>query len=94
MRLSDREFYALTPRQLNALIERKEAKEISGEFLLAQLTAHLVNFSQRAPKTPAKPEDFMPSEWRKRKRVDDEQARAEQLRAFFRNWNARQKKGK
>lgn len=93
--LSDAEFYALTPRQLNALILRKEIAEQRPEFMLAQLTACVVNFSQARPKRPSQPRDFMPSmAGKKRNAEHDIQAEANALRAFFARWNKQFERGK
>lgn len=94
MGLTTAEFYALTPRQLNALLQAKQNGELPLEFLLAQLTSYVVNFSQHAPKKPTKPAEFMPSEWRKRAQKTDEQAEADELRAFVARHNARFARGK
>jgi hypothetical protein len=61
--LSSEEFFSLTPRQLDALIRRHERASKEREFLFAQLTQSVVNFSPVHPKEPAKLQAFMPSEW-------------------------------
>jgi hypothetical protein len=63
--LSSDEFYELTPRQLDALIKRHERSMWNNEFLFAQLTSCVVNFSMSHPKKALEPRDFMPSEWAK-----------------------------
>jgi hypothetical protein len=65
LRLSSAEFYRLTPRQLDALIKRQEHGIRHSEFMLAQLTACVANFSMSHPKKPVDAKDFMPSEWAK-----------------------------
>jgi hypothetical protein len=71
--LTSEDFYALTPRQFDALVKRRERDAQEQEFLTAQLTAAVVNFSMCHPKEPVSPRDFMPSEFgkpaRKPKRV-------------------------
>ncbi len=57
-------FYDLTPRQYDALAKRKERFLEANEFMLAQLTSAVVNFSHRAPKETTKPRDFMLSQFR------------------------------
>lgn len=63
LRLSSDEFFALTPRQLDALIQRHERQTQGREFLFAQLCSCIVNFSMTAPEKRVKPADFMPSQW-------------------------------
>jgi hypothetical protein len=63
--LSSEEFYSITPRQLDALIKRRERETQEREFMLAQLTSYLINFSMCRPKKAVSPRDFMPSEWAK-----------------------------
>lgn len=63
--LSDVEFYSLTPRQFDALVKRRERDVVTTEFLFAQLTAAVVNFSTCRPKETVHPRDFMPSEFGK-----------------------------
>jgi hypothetical protein len=63
--LSKEEFYQLNPRQLDALIKRKEQEDADKQFLFAQLTSAVINFSMCHPTEPTKPADFMPSEWLK-----------------------------
>ena len=65
LRLSNEDFYGLTPRQLDALIKRRERETQDREFLFAQLTAYTINFSMARPKAPVKISDLMPSEWAK-----------------------------
>jgi hypothetical protein len=91
LRLSDAEFYALIPRQLDALVKRKERETEANEFLFGQLTSYLINFSMARPKRAVSPADFMPSQWgkkprqiRKRKMTKRERDRiAARLNAFF-----------
>ena len=64
--LTDEEFYDLTPRQIDALSKRFRERTVEQEFLFAQLTTYVVNFSRWPPKEPAGPKDFMPSEMRKK----------------------------
>lgn len=65
MGLSPEEFFDCTPRQLDALIKRHERSKQETEFLFAQLTSCVVNFSPVHPKKPVSVKDFMPSEWLK-----------------------------
>lgn len=64
--LTSEEFFECTPRQLDALIQRHERSRQDQEFLFAQLTACVVNFSRAHPKEPIAPKDLMPSEWAKK----------------------------
>jgi hypothetical protein len=64
--LTDREFRAYTPRQLDALRKAHLQHSEDTEFLFGQLTAAVVNFSQRRPAESARPGDFMPSQIRKK----------------------------
>jgi hypothetical protein len=66
LRLTSDAFFALTPRQYDALLKRKEHETRTTEFLFAQLTACGINFSPCHPKEPTSPADFMPSEWVKK----------------------------
>ena len=63
LRLSDDDFYSLTPRQFDALLKRKKAETVANEFLVAQLTSWVANTGFRTTEKPTKPQDFMPSEW-------------------------------
>jgi hypothetical protein len=63
LRLSDEDFYALTPRQFDALLKRKRVETVNQEFLAAQLTSWVANTGFRAADKPTKAQDFMPSEW-------------------------------
>jgi hypothetical protein len=84
------EFYSLTPRQLDALVKRHERATQEREFLFAQMTSCIVNFSMARPKEPASAADFMPSEWTKKRRSPssdptdaEQQMLANQLRGMF-----------
>lgn len=68
MGLSSDEFYDLTPRQLEALMQRREVELRQTEFLHAQHTACTVNSSMAPPKKPLTAADFMPSEWGRKKK--------------------------
>jgi hypothetical protein len=65
LHLSDVEFYALTPRQFDALIKRHRYKAESNEFLFAQMTSWIANTGFRSTEKPTHPKDFMPSQWGK-----------------------------
>ena|ERR1700739_3208643 len=66
-KLTPEQFYSFTPRQLDALIKRKELADRMNEFLFGQLTAAVVNFSMAHPKESLSAQDFMPSEFGKPK---------------------------
>jgi hypothetical protein len=95
--LQSDEFYELTPRQLDALIKRQERATWNTEFMLAQLTSCVVNFSMSHPKKALEARDFMPSEWAKNPPVEKKPKRrkrqliATEIRATMENWmkNAR-----
>jgi hypothetical protein len=63
--LTPEQFFALTPRQFDALAKRHERRMEHDEFMLAQLTSCLVNFSMCRPKESVTPKDFMPSQFGK-----------------------------
>jgi hypothetical protein len=66
--LSRDEFYGLTPEEFGALCRRHERGTEEREFLFAQLTACVVNFShwRSQPKEQAHPKQFMPSQWERK----------------------------
>ena len=66
LHLSDEDFFALTPRQFDALLKRHKHKVESNELLFGQLTSWVVNTGFRALEKPTSTEDFMPSRWKKR----------------------------
>jgi hypothetical protein len=59
--LSKDEFYDLTPREFDALCRRRERLRSEGEYMLAQLTAYVINFShwRSQPKEPVSSKNFM-----------------------------------
>ena len=61
LRLSDEEFFCMTPRQLHVLTARHHEQTEHQEFLSAIVASTIANFSLAAPKKPLKPSDFMPS---------------------------------
>src|SRR6202042_2926983 len=65
LHLSSEEFYALTPRQFDALIKRHRHTVESNELLLGQLTSWVANTGFRSTEKPTHPHDFMPSQWGK-----------------------------
>jgi hypothetical protein len=65
LRLSDDEFWDMTPRQLDALLNRHQLATASREFLFAQVTSWVANTGFRSVAKPTKATDFMPSEWAK-----------------------------
>jgi hypothetical protein len=67
--LSDREFWAYTPRQLDSLRKAYLQEREDTEFLFGQLTAAVINFSERRPSQSVRPGDFMPCEMRKKARL-------------------------
>jgi hypothetical protein len=65
LRLSDEEFWALTPRQFDALVRRHRRHVESQELLFGQLTSWVANTGFRTTAEPTTPTDFMPSRWAK-----------------------------
>lgn len=65
MGCSRKEFYDLQPVEIHRLTGRYKRQREEREFLFAQLTSCVVNFSMRAPKEMVKPVDLMPSQIRK-----------------------------
>ena len=61
LRMSDEEFFRLTPRQLHILTKRHRERTEHQEYLSAIVASTVANFSLGAPKKPLKPSDFMPS---------------------------------
>lgn len=58
--LSDKEFGAITPAMLDALLRRKQARE-QQEFLRTGIVAAaIINFSMSPPKEPVSARDFVP----------------------------------
>jgi hypothetical protein len=94
LHLSSEEFYALTPRQFDALIKRHRHTVESNELLLGQLTSWVANTGFRSTEKPTHPEDFMPSQWGKASAsvasssgemtAERRAAVADGLRSFFR----------
>ena len=63
LRLSDEEFYALTPRQF-AILRKFHGYEVRHRELLNGLVCSTTaNYSMGAPEKPLKAADFMPSQW-------------------------------
>jgi hypothetical protein len=65
LRLTDAEFYALTPRQYDALCRRQWEQIEHTELLVGIVASTVANFSLGAPKGGTKPADFMPSQFGK-----------------------------
>jgi hypothetical protein len=58
--VSEPDFWALTPRQLNALTKRWRARWDAERYLFGMLASVTANFSFCHPKEPYSPADFMP----------------------------------
>jgi hypothetical protein len=67
LRLTDAQFFELSPRQFHALTLRRKAEIDHAELLAGIVAACVVNHSMSPPKTPARPIDFMPSGYKRRK---------------------------
>jgi len=63
LKLPESDFWQLTPRQLGALMERRKYAVEHDEFMLAQLTSCLINYSAAHPEKAVQPKDLMPSQW-------------------------------
>jgi len=88
--LTSDEFYALTPRQFDALLKRKEHADTMQEFLFGQLASVTANFSMSRPKNPTTPQDFMPSQWKSAKpKRRTRRTIARKLNSIFRVHHAR-----
>ncbi len=60
LKLTDEQFYELTPRQLDALVKRREYDAEKQEYLFARLTACVVNYSIRHPEEWITVDELMP----------------------------------
>lgn len=86
LRLSDAEFCAITPRQLDALLKRRRVETECTELLFGQLTSWIANTGFRTAEKPTTPTDFMPSQWAKVRaisREDRQQALTDAFRLMF-----------
>ena len=84
LRLSDEEFFRLTPRQFHLLLARHREHAEHQQFLVGILASTVANFSMSAPKTPLTPADFMPRPSKKKKeRSAPRHLIAETVRGFF-----------
>jgi hypothetical protein len=98
LKLTDKQFYSLTPRQFDALLKRHREQIEHAELLVGIIASVVVNFSLGAPKTGTEPADYMPSQWRKkvqqprkeRMTKKKRQRVANSLRAYFEARMARQ----
>jgi hypothetical protein len=66
IRLTEEQFYSMTPREFVWLRERHAQEREYNELLLAIQTSTLANHSFNPPKKAYKPYDFMPSKVRER----------------------------
>lgn len=76
--LSDEEFWALTPRRMDALVQRWERAREHSDMMLAQIAQTGANFSFCAPKKPFTIDQFMPQVERR----SAEEIEAQQQDAF------------
>jgi hypothetical protein len=85
LRLSEREFWRLTPRQLRLMLDRLEDQNARLEFACGQIAAAAVN-SLGAAKEPVHSSDFFGSKWAReyRKRKDDEAQDQQRIADAFR----------
>jgi hypothetical protein len=63
LRLSDEDFYKLTPRQFYVLLDQHDIQTQHTELLFAQITSAVINWSFSRPKVPATIKEFMPTFW-------------------------------
>lgn len=85
--LTDREFYDLTPRQYQVLLERHREKQRHTEWLAGVIASAIGNFSMCRPEEPLQPKDFPLALLReeapaRRPRINRKKA-IEQMRAAF-----------
>jgi len=71
--LTSDEFFALTPRQFDALLKRREHETQRAEYMQAQIAAYTINFSACHPKESVDPFDLMPSMAGKQRRAKSSQ---------------------
>lgn len=69
--LTRKEFFAITPRQFDALQKRHRFHIESNELLFGQLTSWVANTGFRSTAKPTKHSDFMPCKWREKKVAED-----------------------
>lgn len=63
LRLSDDEFYSLTPRKFEALAKRHRHENECRELLFGILASNINNSGFRTTETPSVPRDYMPTHW-------------------------------
>jgi len=93
--LSDREFFALTPRQYHLLLERHRESQKHLQWLTGVIASAIGNWSLGAPKEALQPRDFpLPllhdGERKRRPRINRRKI-ADQIRGEFRRALERQK---
>ena len=94
--LSDKAFYALTPRQFHLLVDQHRERVEHQELLTGILASTIANWSMGAPKEPLAPSVFMPCRARARRerkpRLNRKQI-AVDVRAFLNAQMEQQKNG-
>jgi len=63
LHLTDEEFWSITPKQFHLLLDKHEQQVEHQELLFGQLTSTVINWGFCRPEQPAKPRDYMPSQW-------------------------------
>jgi len=82
--LTDVEFYRLTPRQYDLLVDRHRERTDHLELLSGIVAAAVANWGMRAPKKPLTAADFMPSRFTpKREKRSDKQQEAANIRSVL-----------
>lgn len=66
LKLTDEEFYSLTPRQFDALCKRHRMAQELTEYFFAQVSSTVMNTGFRSTDKPTSPADFMPSQRNKK----------------------------
>lgn len=93
LRLSDEEFYSLTPRQYHLLLDRKLEEVKHSEWLTGVVASAVANWSFGGPKEPLQPKDFplalLREDVSKPTRINRKKV-AEQIRAAFQKAMKRQ----
>jgi hypothetical protein len=84
--MSTDEFFRLTPRQFDLLMQQHRERVEYEEYMAGLLAATVANFSMGAPKKPLEPADFMPSRRQKARTKRERPPRqliAQNIRCFL-----------
>ena len=83
LRLSDAEFWALTPRQFHLLVARHREESEHQQYLAGLICSTIANFSLGRPKRPLVPDDFMPARAKPREKKVSRRLIAQNVRCFL-----------